>query len=129
MFNPLAWTYSGVDFNKTNLGGEACAEYLNKGVVYFETIFYTCYSLLVIHIGFRRSKLLQIAPGLSSTPSRAVTCGRWFLFFLFFVVFGAEIFFKIYTGEFVWIVFPCHVVTTVQLILLALPPSGNHGND
>ncbi|XP_007882861.2 transmembrane protein 164 isoform X2 [Callorhinchus milii] len=121
----LDWAYGGVDPTIAGNGGEECASFLPWAQRLAESVVMVSLSALEVVIACRK-----IQPGLRdeplfrapSFPERQDSLGRNLLLVAVCLTFGAEIGFKCATRSLIYLLNPCHLVTLIQIFLLACPP-------
>eukprot|EP00062_Callorhinchus_milii_P026178 gi/632987989/ref/XP_007882860.1/ PREDICTED: transmembrane protein 164-like isoform X1 [Callorhinchus milii] len=121
----LDWAYGGVDPTIAGNGGEECASFLPGAQRLAESVVMVSLSALEVVIACRK-----IQPGLRdeplfrapSFPERQDSLGRNLLLVAVCLTFGAEIGFKCATRSLIYLLNPCHLVTLIQIFLLACPP-------
>ncbi|GCB68081.1 transmembrane protein 164-like [Scyliorhinus torazame] len=113
--------YGGVDPNITGNGGEECAAFLSHTQRALETVLMISLSLLQIVLSYRKIRgdfRQHWTPGALSQE----TLGKNLLQAALCLTFGLEIGFKCATKTLIYLLNPCHVVTALQIFLLACPP-------
>ncbi|XP_078078720.1 transmembrane protein 164-like [Mustelus asterias] len=120
----LDMLYGGVDPNFTGNGGEECAAFLSDTQRALETLVMVSVSLLQIAVaygkisgGFREHWTPEVL-----SQEREETLGKNLLQVALCLTFGLEIGFKCATKTLIYLLNPCHVVTALQIFLLACPP-------
>ncbi|XP_043548432.1 transmembrane protein 164 isoform X1 [Chiloscyllium plagiosum] len=122
--NILEAVYGGVDPSISGNGGEECAAFLSVSQRTLETIIMITVSLLQIVLAYRKIRggvqenwMLRAA-----SQEREETLGRNLLQAALCLTFGLELGFKCATKTLIYLLNPCHVVTVLQIFLLACPP-------
>ena len=115
--------YGGIDFSVPGEGGPACTHFLSPHRRLTESLLFGLLGLLVTVQAWRRVRLERnnnqesVGRGGESHHPGA----RQSLLVVLAVTFGLEVGFKLSTGQVIWLLNPCHVLTVVQLYLLASP--------
>lgn len=113
------WTYSGVDHSLPGNGGQDCIDFIPTTQKIFETVIFICLGLLEIYLALPGLHLPRHVP-VSKAPEPT---GKKVLLVLMTLTFGTELGFKLATRQMIWILNPCHLVTAMQIYLLAAPPT------
>ena len=112
--------YGGVDFSVAGEGGPECADFITPHRRLTETVVFGSLGLLVIVQSWGTVRLER-----NNNEDRdrkyQYRPARQCLLLLFAVTFGLEVGFKLSTGQVLWLLNPCHVLTVIQLFLLASP--------
>ena len=116
------WTYVGVDHKLPGNGGPACADFTGVTQRLVETAIFSAIGLLEALLAARRLTLpARIRrPGGDEHPHQQQqqhqdwALGRLLLAVLC-LTFGVEIGFKFATGQLIWLLNPCHVVSIIQV--------------
>ncbi|CAH8451876.1 unnamed protein product [Schistosoma turkestanicum] len=112
----LRWTYIGVNTSIEGAGGQSCINYITAKRRCFES---TCVCITFLYALYRSCPRFNVGNLHSSQQTKL---GQ-LLLVLHTFVFGIEIGFKLATSTFIWILNPCHVITILQILLLASPSS------
>ncbi|XP_022088175.1 transmembrane protein 164-like [Acanthaster planci] len=121
----LEWVCHGVDPKFPGNGGPECARFLDPVQRLLETV-------LVLTVCFVEMRLtwprLDLPPSVLEAVERHRRSGRGeagkrVLLVVLCLVFGVELGLKFATKTFIYMMNPCHVLTLVQIYLLAVPPS------
>uniref|UniRef100_A0A8D8XFM8 Transmembrane protein 164 n=2 Tax=Cacopsylla melanoneura TaxID=428564 RepID=A0A8D8XFM8_9HEMI len=115
------WLWGGVDKSLLGNGGEECAAFLSVEKKIFEGILVTVSMFLLMHWCY--SKLAPLPDPLSSAYDIKYEPLKQFLLVTMCIVFGMEIGFKFASRSVIFLLNPCHVVTAIQIYLLAAKPS------
>ena len=118
--------YGGIDFSVPGEGGPDCRDFLPPHQRLAESLVFGLASLLVIRQSWRTVRLEinnnQASDG-GGGEDRQYRAVRQVLLLLLAITFGLDLGFKLSTGQALWLLNPCHVLTVVQLLLLASPTS------
>lgn|ERR1711953_153350 len=123
--------YGGIDFSVPGEGGPACTHFLSPHRRLTESLLFGLLGLLVTVQAWRRVRLEgnnnqeSVGRGGESHHPGA----RQSLLVVLAVTFGLEVGFKLSTGQVLWLLNPCHVLTVVQLYLLASPSPATRLNN
>lgn len=110
----LEWAFSGVDFTLYGNGGPECVNYLPRSVLVFETFIIVAYALMFeLYYPWKRS-VCNYKPNLELRER----FGRKLLLAGLCLIWGIEIGYKLSTGQLIFILNPCHMVTLLQVNLL-----------
>lgn len=116
--NVTDWAISGVDHNIEGNGGPECVKYLSADRRLYETVFASILALIYVYWGIRRIQVPTVPKVFKEDRG-----GRRSLLMLMCLVLGMEIGFKFSSKTVIYFLNPCHVVTVIQIFLLAAPPS------
>ncbi|VDP91126.1 unnamed protein product [Echinostoma caproni] len=114
----LEWTYSGVNTSVAGAGGAECVNYLSNRQRIYETFLVTAVFSYLCSWSWPRLCLPPRSYAHRPRPALFQT-----LLFLHSLIFGIEIGFKLASKSLIWVLNPCHVLTMMQLFLLAAQPS------
>ena len=112
--------YGGIDFSVPGEGGPDCTDFLSPQRRLAETAVFGSLSLLVAVQSWRTVRL-ERNNNQDSDGEYQYRPARQCLLLLFAITFGLEVGFKLSTGQVLWLLNPCHVLTVIQLFLLASP--------
>ncbi|XP_064615335.1 transmembrane protein 164-like [Liolophura sinensis] len=111
------WAYDGVDYSLPGNGGEECVNFLDLRQRVWESAFASCFAFIVMIWGYTKVQLPQV-----KTENYVEPISKRILLVLMCLTFGTELGFKFATRQMIWILNPCHLVTMLQIFLLAAPP-------
>lgn len=105
------WAYNGVNFDLAGNGGEECRDFIVLFQRILESIFACCVAGYMIYPALHRLTLPKKVP-LADQMDR---CGKRVLLVVMCLTFGIEMGFKLATGQMIYTLNPCHVVTIIQV--------------
>ncbi|XP_043250201.1 transmembrane protein 164 [Colletes gigas] len=112
------WAYDGVNASIPRNSGPECAYYLSPKRRIIETSLVSIFIISLLVWGYKR---IRLPPRVSYVDHDRV--GRRVLLIIMSLVLGMELGFKLTSRTVVYIFNPCHIITAVQLYLLAAEPS------
>ncbi|KOC65216.1 Transmembrane protein 164 [Habropoda laboriosa] len=112
------WAYDGVNASIPRNVGPECAYYLSPKRRIIETSFVSIIIIFLLVWGYK-----QISLPTKVSYANHDRVGRRVLLIIMSLVLGIEIGFKFTSRTVVYILNPCHIITAVQLYLLAADPS------
>ena len=111
---------SGVNFSIPGEGGDHCVEYLSREQRVGESLVFSVISLALLCRTWVSLPTLDNNNNVSKTESSH----SWLLRSLV-AVFSMELCYKIISGQLIWCLNPCHVITLLQIYLILAPPSSS----
>lgn len=115
--------YGGIDFSVPGEGGLDCINFLSPVQRLAETVVFGAVSLLLTVFYWRRVSLVTDNNNQAGGRDRELQVSRQCLLLSLSLVFGLELGYKLSTGQLLWVLNPCHVLTVTQLVLLVSPRS------
>jgi len=115
-----SWLSSGIPMDIPGNGGPECTGYHSPTQRLVETVVWTIILSSLALVGWRIKQSPTIAVTGCRMPGRT---GRDVILTIMGLVFGIEIGFKLASNQVIWLLNPCHVMTVIQLYLLATPTS------
>lgn len=112
------WAYGGVDHELQGNGGPECAAFLTFKHRFFETGLACLFGLLYLYWGYKRIHVPPVPKVIREDRG-----GKRALLVLMCLVFGMEIGYKFSSKTVIYILNPCHIITLIQIFLLAAPPT------
>lgn len=111
--------YGGVDFSLPGNGGKECAAFLSSNQRVVETAVYELFTCFVLWNMLGKVSIPEKLPAYREGTG----VGKRLLLVVHCLIFGIEIGFKFATKQVIFLLNPCHVLTAIQIYLLAVPPS------
>ncbi|XP_054771470.2 transmembrane protein 164-like [Lytechinus pictus] len=118
----LGWLYEGVDPKFAGNGGPDCNNFLSVKQRVIETIIFVILGTLECWYAWQRLGVNDPRFEVEAKDKRE-RFGKRFLLVILCMTFGVEIGFKFATKTVIYLLNPCHMLTVVQIYLLAAPPS------
>ncbi|XP_077987796.1 transmembrane protein 164-like [Glandiceps talaboti] len=116
--NMFDWVYGGVDPKFVGNGGPECANFMSIYQRIIETIIVTTITALEAYYSWKHIKIPEVP-----RTEHIDRLGKRILLVVLCLTFGIEIGFKFATKTVIYLLNPCHLLTAIQIYLLAAPPS------
>ncbi|OWF56703.1 transmembrane protein 164-like [Mizuhopecten yessoensis] len=113
------WAYNGVNFDLAGNGGEKCRNF----IVLFQRILESIFACVVAGFMIYPSLMRLTLPKKVTPLEKTDRCGKRILLVVMCLTFGIELGFKLATGQMIYTLNPCHIVTIIQIYCLAAPPT------
>ncbi|XP_065311522.1 transmembrane protein 164 isoform X1 [Dermacentor albipictus] len=118
LFAVSGWAYAGVNHSLAGNGGPECAQFVSIRRRLWETLLAVLWATALALWSWRR---LQVPP--APKVVREDRGGKRCLLVLLCLVFGMELGFKFASRTVIYILNPCHIITMLQIVMLAAPPT------
>lgn len=118
LFSVSEWAYAGVNHSIAGNGGPECAQFVPGLRRIWETTIAVIWACTLVVWSYRR---VRVPP--APRVVREDRGGKRCMLVLLCMVFGIEVGFKFSTRTVIYILNPCHVITMLQVVLLAAPPT------
>ncbi|KAK3523791.1 hypothetical protein QTP70_010038 [Hemibagrus guttatus] len=124
IYSLLDWMYGGVDPRFEGNGGPECAAFLPPRQRACESLVFVLLSVAEVIISARNINVSKAHREAVRDTKRHKedSLGKNLLLAALCITFGVEVGFKFATKTVIYLLNPCHVVTMIQIFLLACPP-------
>ncbi|XP_026874317.2 transmembrane protein 164 isoform X1 [Electrophorus electricus] len=124
IYSLLDWVYGGVDPKFEGNGGPECAAFITPHQRICETFVIILISIVEVVLALRKINISKECKEAvkAGRRHREDSMGKNLLLVALCMTFGVEVGFKFATKTVIYLLNPCHVVTMVQIFLLACPP-------
>lgn len=122
IYSLLDWVYGGVDPKFEGNGGPECAGFLTPQQRTIETLIIVLVSLVEVGVALKKigtSRDLGVV-GKDTPRAKQDSLGKNLLLVALCLTFGVEVGFKFATKTVIYLLNPCHVITMVQVRMLAV---------
>ncbi|KAL2080762.1 hypothetical protein ACEWY4_024555 [Coilia grayii] len=123
IYSLLDWVYGGVDPKFEGNGGPECAAFITRQQRLSESLAIILISIAEVVLALKKINFSQELKELKQERNnKEDSLGKNLLLVALCMTFGVEVGFKFATKTVIYLLNPCHVVTMVQIFLLACPP-------
>ncbi|KAF7659345.1 hypothetical protein LDENG_00299420 [Lucifuga dentata] len=124
IYSLLDWVYGGVDPKFEGNGGPECAAFISPQQRIIESLVIVLISIVEVAVALKNLNITKDfkVNGKDYTRAKGDSLCKNLLLVALCMTFGIEVGFKFATKTVIYLLNPCHVVTMVQIFLLACPP-------
>merc|ERR1712130_386344 len=117
------WLAGGVDHSLPGNGGPNCSSFRSSNRWIWETVLLTAFNLSIACLAQNRVQQRQRKESKErSKPEWRPSCLSQMGLVLHTLILGIQLGYKVASRQLVYILSPCHAVTTLQVFLMAAPP-------
>ncbi|XP_041932075.1 transmembrane protein 164 isoform X1 [Alosa pseudoharengus] len=123
IYSLLDWVYGGVDPKFEGNGGPECAAFITRQQRFNESMVIVILSIAEVVLALKKINFAKEHNEIKyGRNNKEDSLGKNLLLVALCMTFGVEVGFKFATKTVIYLLNPCHVVTMVQIFLLACPP-------